>query len=612
MRSIITITLLCFGFMALAQEKASITIESMEGPVPYSSLNLNNDPGNFQFAIVTDRTGGHRPGVFLDGILKLNLLQPEFVMSVGDLIEGYTTNVAELDRQWKEFNGFIDSLQMPFFYVPGNHDITNKVMEDKWNELYGKTYYHFKYQDVLFLCLNSEDNYRGAGRGTIDDEQYEWIKNTLEENQDAKWTLLFMHQPLWAQEAENLRWNDVEKLLANRKHTVYVGHRHSFVQYERNNGKYYILATTGGGSPLRGPELGEFDHVVWITMTDQGPIMANLQLEGIWPENMVTDKQKAFFYPMVNNNPVQVAPVLIEGPDFDEATLQVKITNNSDVPMKAELEFEYNINLLPEVTGGSYEVAPNSVEHVEVKLRAAGDFDLSQAEVLELESEVTYMPSDMPEVNVEFVNRIKPETMISLNARLGKVKVDGDLKEWKNNGISVKESQYVQSNPWDHKGEADGSFWVDVSYDQDYLYVAARVTDDDIVLGNGYIPPRQDGFHLTLDAKSADAPSSNNGLAYIATSPSKEGKKNDRVYRQNQLLEGTQVVTQTTSEGYTTEIAIPMSFIRENQGDNWKTLRLNFWMTDHDKGGDQISTIYWRPDWRGEENYAGSGTFIRK
>ena len=100
------------------------------------------------------------------------MLQPEFVMSVGDLIEGYTEDTVELERQWEEFEGFVDQLEMPFFYVPGNHDITNKVMQDLWKEHFGPTHYHFVYKDVLFLCLDSEDQYRGAGRGSISDEQF--------------------------------------------------------------------------------------------------------------------------------------------------------------------------------------------------------------------------------------------------------------------------------------------------------------------------------------------------------------------------------------------------------------------------------------------------------
>ena len=167
---------------------AGLTIEPIEGPVPWTSLELNNDPDNFQFAIVTDRTGGHREGVFMDAVNKLNLLQPEFVMSVGDLIEGYTTDMDDLNRQWDEFDGFVKQLEMPFFYLPGNHDITNQVMEDLWKKRLGSTYFHFVYRDVLFLALNSEDQKQGAGRGTISKEQFIYTKKVLDENPNVKWT----------------------------------------------------------------------------------------------------------------------------------------------------------------------------------------------------------------------------------------------------------------------------------------------------------------------------------------------------------------------------------------------------------------------------------------
>ncbi len=84
-----------------------------------------NNPDEFQFALVTDRTGGHREGVFENAVDKINLMQPEFVMSAGDLIEGYTQDSVKIAEQWKEFNGFIKNLQMPFFYVTGNHDVSN-------------------------------------------------------------------------------------------------------------------------------------------------------------------------------------------------------------------------------------------------------------------------------------------------------------------------------------------------------------------------------------------------------------------------------------------------------------------------------------------------------
>jgi hypothetical protein len=49
---------------------------------------------------------------------------------------------------------------------------------------------------------------------------------------------------------------------------------------------YYQLATTGGDSRLRGTRYGEFDHLVWITMKKTGPVLANIMLDGILPENL--------------------------------------------------------------------------------------------------------------------------------------------------------------------------------------------------------------------------------------------------------------------------------------------------------------------------------------
>jgi len=49
-------------------------------------------------------------------------------------------------------------LEMPFFRVPGNHDIANKVAQELWRERHGATYYHFVYKDVLFLVLDSNSH----------------------------------------------------------------------------------------------------------------------------------------------------------------------------------------------------------------------------------------------------------------------------------------------------------------------------------------------------------------------------------------------------------------------------------------------------------------------
>jgi hypothetical protein len=253
---------------------------------PVSHLRLNNAAADFQFAIVSDRTGGHRARVFAQAVEQLNLLQPEFVVSVGDLIEGYTRDAEQIARQWREFQGYVAQLQMPFFYVPGNHDLSNPFMSQQWFGKFGRTAYHFVYRDVLFLVLNSEDP-PGEEYGHISDDQLAYVKRTLEEYRTARWTLVFLHKPMWdAIDTARGGWNDAEKLLGERKYTVFAGHIHQYRKFIRNGHNYYQLATTGGSSKMRGVEYGEFDHIVWVTMKPDGPVLANILLDGIYPEDL--------------------------------------------------------------------------------------------------------------------------------------------------------------------------------------------------------------------------------------------------------------------------------------------------------------------------------------
>ena len=252
---------------------------------PWTSLKVNADAEQFQFAVISDRTGGHRPKVFSQAVQRINMLQPEFVVSVGDLIEGYTIKEEVMAKQWKEFTGYIDQLQMPFFYVPGNHDLTNKELNADWTKRFGRKYYHFVYKNTLFLCVNSEDNLAT----NVSAEQTEYFEKALAENKDVKWTMVFVHKPMWIdKDLEKNGWAAFEKTLEGRKYTVFCGHVHRYQKFVRNGMNYYQLATTGGGSRLRGAKYGEFDHISWITMKQDGPRIANVMLDGILPENLET------------------------------------------------------------------------------------------------------------------------------------------------------------------------------------------------------------------------------------------------------------------------------------------------------------------------------------
>jgi hypothetical protein len=398
--------LIIFSSIAL-NAQVNFKAPTTAGPTPWTNLQFNDKPGQFQFAIVTDRTGGHRPGVFEDGVKKLNLLQPEFVMSVGDLIEGYTKDTVRLKTEWDEFDGFIDELKMPFFYLPGNHDYTNEVMRDVWAKRYGPDHYYFIYQDVLFLCLNSEDNMRGSPKGSIGDEQYEWIKKVLAENEQVKWTMVFMHQPLWVQEVDPMRWFDVEELLKPRKHTVFVGHRHNYVAYERNNSSYYILATTGGGSALRGPQLGEFDHLVWVTMTEEGPIMANLALNGIYDDQLFTSDMKAFSSKVLESKMIAIEPLKLTN---GSGTAQIKLTNDLNIPISIKLSNAFNWDLKTDIENAELELAPNSVAFANLNVNPRKAKDIADLAAIKIKALVKIpQHENLPAMEIPFTMEIKPE-----------------------------------------------------------------------------------------------------------------------------------------------------------------------------------------------------------
>ncbi|MDN5214768.1 metallophosphoesterase [Fulvivirgaceae bacterium BMA12] len=348
---------------------------------PWTNLDWNNDPTNFQFVIVTDRTGGERPGIFEEGVEKVNLLQPEFVMSVGDLIQGYTEDVDQIKSQWEEFDEFVSRLEMPFFYVAGNHDITNQVMEDIWKERLGATYYHFVYHNVLFLCLNSEEGLDAHRSSFFSEQQRSYVKETLAANPEVRWTMVFLHKPVWLaeersddhkQEVEKSGWKEIESMLQGRKHTVFAGHIHRYTHRERSNSDYITLATTGGGSKLGGPVFGQFDHVMWVTMTEEGPIMANLLLEGIWDEDFSREDVEKYLKMNLQRKAVRIESHLDDDKPLINESIDIRLVNSHEVPMTVTVSFDKSehISFSPEKV--EKVIPPNAVEKVTVQLQVEG------------------------------------------------------------------------------------------------------------------------------------------------------------------------------------------------------------------------------------------------
>src|SRR5262249_10772382 len=181
-------------------------------------------------------------------------------------------------------------------------------------------------------------------------EQIAYIKNALEEAKGTRWTLVFFHKPVWnMSDMTKTGWLEVEKLLADRPYTVFAGHIHRYQKSVRNGRSYYQLTTTGGASKTRGGGYGEFDHVVWVTMKRDGPVLANILLDGILAEDLrrpETAEQGVVVHNRKPTQPVQ-GKVFFEGTPTPGATIAFhlitdpakKPTHTADAHVEADGSF---------------------------------------------------------------------------------------------------------------------------------------------------------------------------------------------------------------------------------------------------------------------------------
>jgi calcineurin-like phosphoesterase family protein len=299
---------------------------------PWIKLDLAPDTTQqFTFAVLSDRTGLARPGVFERAIDVTNLLRPDFVVQVGDQIEGYTEDAAELEAQWKEFDAITDELAVPYFRVPGNHDVSNELMRQEWVRRHGALHYSFRYRDVLFVVLNTQDppqrmedfnsnpaayelfteftglghdemmrrltedlelaqrfveaatDWEGKMPANFSDEQVDWARATIAANADARWTFLLMHMPAWQVDAAgnpDPQFARIIEAFGDRPYTALCGHVHNYQRREIGGREHIRLGPTGG-LWVKSGEDGNFDHVMLVTVTTDGPVIANVVLDGV-------------------------------------------------------------------------------------------------------------------------------------------------------------------------------------------------------------------------------------------------------------------------------------------------------------------------------------------
>ncbi|REK22621.1 MAG: hypothetical protein DWQ42_16690 [Planctomycetota bacterium] len=595
-----------------ARKKAptGIVLPQIEGPTPWSDKPVLDDPNRFQIAIMTDRTGGHRPGVWMKGVRAVNRLRPDFVMSVGDLIEGYTEDQAQVEREWQEFLGFIEKMEMKFFFVAGNHDVTNPMMHRVWREHFGPTYYSFDYKGVHFICLCSEDpNFR------IGDEQLEWLAADLEKARDARWTLVFLHKPLWFISEryisfgikDGTNWKPVEKLLYGRKHTVFAGHTHFYSEFHRNGTKFYQLATTGGGSQLRGVPYGEFDHIMWLTMEDDGPRVVNLLLDGIVAADEVTEEKLARFRNFLAQAKIEVAPILLDEQreGLTEGRIDVRLTNQFDRPIQVagKIEGLPLRGLTVDPVELELEAGPGESKSLSVKVQFGETIPFAELEQTVFRAQVASVLTDdeaaAADVNQadEPVRPLRTEQTVPVvidrrypcATLAAEVSIDGDLDEWGELAHRTPTPPVLLGPAGQWQGNDDASLAFSFARDDKFLYLAARVTDDRVL--------DKDELMLMIDGRPIAVRSRQNSFfvgCYRAMFPAVERNGEFDVFQFNERPTKCRAAVKRVEGGYVVEAALPLELVTGPQGDDWHSFQCTPVALDVDDPQEQPVGVAWR------------------
>ena len=178
--------------------------------------------------------------------------KPSFIINGGDAImDSLESNKEKTKSQWAIFNKILnENNKLPLFHCIGNHDIWGWFVKDptiKEDPLYGKNwavktlkmpkrYYTFQEKKWHFIVLDStQSNEKGGYIAKIDEEQFSWLKNTLQNIPQENNICIVSHIPILSV-CSGLFWDKTEVngdrlFKRNLMHTDFIQLKELFLQH---------------------------------------------------------------------------------------------------------------------------------------------------------------------------------------------------------------------------------------------------------------------------------------------------------------------------------------------------------------------------------------------
>jgi len=546
----------------------------------------------FRFVVMGDNRpagGGDpvtQPDAFLGMIQEINLLDPDFVVIVGDLILGGTTDTDLLNREWDAFDDAIAGFNMPVYLLPGNHDTTNQIAENVYIERYGKLYYSFDHKGSHFVLLDSD---KCGSVNNITGEQLEWLKTDLEQRKNADHIFVFLHKPLSEMKSN---WNDVaHPILAEYGvDTVFAGHDHQYRKIGTLDGVRYVV-TGGAGAPLYGPELlGGFYHYAHVTVRGPEIKLAVVKAGAVKSEDYVTGESKAKVQRIIGSLSVPHTVQMSAGAYRGRVTRRV--ANTFDHMIEGSLSWTLSSKL--------WDVSP---ERIDFKLGPgrAGDyaFDLS-AQPGALSGPPRFnavITIDKDRFPLEITWTVVVAGASQVFRLEAPVAIDGALSDWLPSAtvLRIDGDSNVVSDAENWSGPSDMSAAVSLAHDDGDIYIMAKVGDDQLVAGDPANFRTGDAISFHFSGNPTDRETEPNRV-YVR--PQMNGRDTD-VNLKGKLtdaMDGILVASKSGDWGYNVELLIPKEvadlILRASDSGSFR-FDIVIADVDADSAGFHVSTHTW-------------------
>lgn len=243
-------------------------------------MNVRSDPPIFSFAIITDthlsdapdfaeggdEATGKLTQLYQKAVDRIDAMKPAFVVHLGDMADPVPVS-KEYGTSAQVFHDTSRAFSAPYYVVPGNHDIGEKLHKalpniddevsitnasiEQYEQTYGRHYYSFERDGCLFVVINTLLLNSGFDEETA---QWDWLATTLVDNPDKR-VFVFTHYPMYLADRDEPDYYDnleepartriIDLLLQHKVEAYFAGHVHNFF-YDYLDGLHQTVVPSAG------------------------------------------------------------------------------------------------------------------------------------------------------------------------------------------------------------------------------------------------------------------------------------------------------------------------------------------------------------------------------